>query len=54
MSGCFFLKHGVHIHVYITDELQFSSGTCSGIIMRPHRAHMSNSLLETFVSEMQL
>jgi len=24
-----------------------SSGTCNGIIMRPHQAHMSNSLLET-------
>jgi len=24
-----------------------SSGTCSGIIMQPHQAHMSNSLLET-------
>ena len=26
----------------------------SGIIMRPHRAHISNSLLETLVSKMQL
>jgi len=33
----------------------YSSGTCSGIVMQPHRAHMSNSLLETLnVSEMQL
>jgi len=31
-----------------------SSGTCSGIVMQPHRAHMSNSLLETLVSEMHL
>ena len=26
-----------------------SSGTCSRIVMQPHRAHMSNSLLETLM-----
>jgi len=26
-----------------------SSGTCSRIVMQPHQAHMSNSLLETLM-----